>query len=256
MLVLLLLFCLGLVFGSFLYAWLCRTRAGTSIGRGRSVCDSCAKTLVWYELIPVISFLVLRGRCGGCKKRIASTHLWVELSLGVLFILVGYVHNIHQAPQLTLLLVRDLAVMFFLVAIFVYDALYKEIWDKWTTIPAVFFFFFSLVYQFHTLKSMLLGVVVGAGFFLLQYLISKGTWIGGGDIRLGIFMGVVLGWPNILLGLLIAYVLGGIGGTLLLVTKKRAFASEIAFGTYLAVGTAISLLWGSEIISWYLGLLS
>jgi prepilin signal peptidase PulO-like enzyme (type II secretory pathway) len=219
------------------------------------VCDFCGKTLLWYELIPVISFLVLRGRCGGCKKRIASTHLWVELALGLLFMLVGYVHHLDEFP-LTLLLVRDLAVMFFLVAIFVYDALYKEIWDKWTTIPAVFFFFFSLVYQFHTLKSMLLGVVVGAGFFLLQYLISKGTWIGGGDIRFGIFMGVVLGWPHILLGILIAYVLGGIGGTLLLVTKKRALASEIAFGTYLSIGTAVTMLWGSEIISWYLGLLS
>ena len=99
---------------------------------------------------------------------------------------------------------------------------------------------------------MLLGILVGAGFFLLQYLISKGKWIGGGDVLLGVLMGVILGWPNILVALMLAYILGATVGVFLLLSKKKNLQDQLAFGTFLSVVTLLVMLWGDKIVGWYL----
>jgi prepilin signal peptidase PulO-like enzyme (type II secretory pathway) len=103
---------------------------------------------------------------------------------------------------------------------------------------------------------MTIGILVGGGFFLLQYAVSKGTWVGGGDIRLGMFMGVILGWPLILVALLLAYV----GGTLFvlpfLIAGKKQLAGKIPFGAYLSVATVVMMFWGERLVDWYIGLLT
>ena len=102
---------------------------------------------------------------------------------------------------------------------------------------------------------MLIGAIIGSGFFFLQYIISKGKWIGGGDVRLGFLMGIILGWPNILFGLFMSYILGAIAGLFLIIKNKRNIKSEVPFGTYLTLGTFIAMFWGEKIVGWYLGLL-
>jgi prepilin signal peptidase PulO-like enzyme (type II secretory pathway) len=104
------------------------------------------------------------------------------------------------------------------------------------------------------LFSMMAGAAVAGGFFLAQYLLSRGKWIGAGDIFLGVMMGIWLGWPNTLAALLIAYVLGALGGLFLLVVRKRKLTSTTPFGTYLALGTFVALFWGQAIINWYANL--
>lgn len=104
----------------------------------------------------------------------------------------------------------------------------------------------------YSMINLLLAAFIISGFFLVQFLISRGKWIGGGDIRLGFLMGVILGWPHGIVALFIAYFLGSIIGILLIIWGKKKFSSKIPFGTFLTAGTFIALLYGQEIIQWYL----
>ena len=107
--------------------------------------------------------------------------------------------------------------------------------------------------QWNRWDSMLLAAFVASGFFFLQFVISKGRWIGGGDIRLGLLMGVILGWPNILVALMLAYVLGAVVGLLLVATRKADMKSAVPFGTFLTVATVVAMFYGNRIVEWYLG---
>ena len=103
---------------------------------------------------------------------------------------------------------------------------------------------------------MILGVIIGAGFFLAQYIISSGKWIGGGDIRLGAVMGVMLGWKLVILALFLAYTIGAVVSLGLIAMKVKKFSSKIPFGTFLSLATVISLLFGEKIVEVYMSMLS
>ena len=105
-------------------------------------------------------------------------------------------------------------------------------------------------------QQLLISVIIGAGFFLLQFVISKGRWIGGGDIRLGLLMGVALGWPDILVALFIAYLAGAIIGIGLILIGKKKWGSEIPFGIFLSAATLVTLFFGNFILDWYLNMLA
>ncbi|MBU0660856.1 prepilin peptidase [Patescibacteria group bacterium] len=245
-----LFFIVGLLFGSFLNAWMWRVRTKKSIVFARSMCPKCTTQLACFDNIPLFSFLYLKGKCRTCKKAISLTYPLVELALGLLFVFVYWWHG-----TLSLVLFRDLCIVFFLLFIFVYDLRYQEIRDRASTIPAILLGLVTLIYGWHSLSSLLIAVVIGAGFFLLQFVVSKGKWIGGGDIRLGFFMGVILGWPNILLALVLAYIGGAAVSVVLLMMKKKELASETPFGTYLALATFVTMFWGEQILNWYLGMI-
>jgi len=100
-----------------------------------------------------------------------------------------------------------------------------------------------------------LAIVAASGFFLLLYLISKGKWIGFGDVKLAILLGLILGWPNILIGLFLSYLIGAIIGTGLMISKKKKAKSEIPFAPFLITGTIFALIFGQNIINWYLNLI-
>ena len=242
---------LGVLFGSFLNAWIWRTKVGKSVMKGRSACPKCGNVLSWKENIPVVSFFWLRGRCLTCQKPISIQYPLVELAVGFLF---GFSAWFHGADYL--LIVRDSSILFFLTFVFVYDFFYQEIWDRMTTYPALVLLIPTAIFGWQSGMSLTIGVVVGAGFFLLQYLISRGTWIGGGDIRLGMFMGVILGWPLILVAIFFAYVGGALFVLPFLMLGKKKMASRVPFGTYLTIATAVTMFYGADILSWYIGLIS
>jgi len=245
---------LGSIVGSFLNAWIWRTRMGMSIVCGRSMCPHCHHELGFFDLIPIISFFIRKKTCHYCHQKISWQYPFVEVSVAALFLFVAWVHA-DTAFQLSFFMIKDLVVVTLLTVIFVYDFLYLEIWDRTTTIPALILFPLSIFFGWVSWQSMLIGIGIGAGFFLLQYVVSKGKWVGGGDIRLGIFMGVVLGYPRVILALLFAYIIGAGISLLLIACKKKRLASETPFGTYLALGTCIALFWGDRIIDWYISLI-
>jgi prepilin signal peptidase PulO-like enzyme (type II secretory pathway) len=249
-------FILGLLFGSFCAALIYRLRADISIAKGRSVCPQCGVQLAWYHNIPIGSFVFLRGKCASCKKSISWRYPLIELFFGVL---VGFVFWFHQFTLVeNPLFFRDILIVCILGFIFLYDLLYQEIWDfsTWYVAGALFVFhtILSVVFSIHavpSVDSMLIGSLIAGGFFAAQFFISKGKWIGQGDIGLGVLMGVLLGWEKTLGALFLAYIVGALVGVVLLLTKKKEAGSEIAFGTFLSIATVVMLFYGDVLIRWY-----
>lgn len=249
-------FIYGLILGSFLNSWIWRTRENIKVISKEtfSICIHCRRQLKWYEKIPVFSYLVLRGKCRTCRRLIPWHYTAVELSTALLFVLVSYLflRDVHFSEWHFL---RDIFFLTFLIIIFVYDARYKEVLLRVVWPGLIIGFIINYFILGYPVDSLLIGSAVGGSFFLFQYLISKGRWIGGGDVRLGFMMGIWLGWPNILVALFISYILGALVSVGLLILKKKQWASEVPFGTFLAIGTFVTLYCGDNLISWYLGLI-
>ncbi len=238
----------GLVVGSFLNAVIYRLHAKASFIKGRSFCPHCKKPLAILDLIPVFSFLFLRGRCRNCKKKISWQYPIVETVCAIVFLLL-YLKFSLTAAWLVYVLYACI-----LVVIFVYDLLYYLILDK-VTIPGLIV---AIILSYFVLEisivHILLGVLIGGGFFFLQFVFSKGKWIGGGDIRLGALMGAMLGYQYLLVALFIAYVLGSVIGLMLIYFGKKKWKSQVPFGTFLSMATLATFFIGGEVVYYYKGL--
>jgi len=166
-----------------------------------------------------------------------------------LFVLVLYTHL--EAGNGLAFILRDWFFVAVLMIVFVYDLKWGYILDR-VSLPAIIIAFSVNILIGFPWYNLLLAAAIGSGFFLLQYAISRGKWIGGGDIRMGALMGCILGWPNVVVGLFLSYIVGSIVAVYLLARKKKKMGSTIAMGTFLAIGTAIAMLWGVDILMWYL----
>ncbi|MEI6288005.1 MAG: prepilin peptidase [bacterium] len=249
------IFIFGLIIGSFLNVVILRLNNGEKISGSRSHCPHCQKVLSPHELWPVISFILQKGKCKNCKAKISWQYPLVELSTALLFILVSYVYwgNIgidflSDSWQSYLPWLRNLFFVCVLVVIFVYDLRWQLILDK-VTLPAMAIALIVNLWLGYGFKNLLLGMLVAGGFFLAQFLISGGRWIGGGDIRMGALIGLMLGWPNTLVALFLSYVIGAFFGVCLMILAHKDGQTKVAFGSFLAVGTIIALLWGTQIMN-------
>ena len=206
-----------------------------------------------YDNIPILSFIFLRGKCRHCKTGISLQYPIVEFITGLLFVIIFFVN--HQLPvtnyQLSISLFRDLFITSVLIIIFVQDLKWYIVLDK-IILPATLVAFLINLFLGLSFRSLLLAMFIAGGFFLLQFVISKGKWIGGGDIRLGLFMGASLGFPEILIALFLAYILGSFIGIFLIIIGKKKMSSKLPFGTFLAPATLITLFCGDKILEWYL----
>jgi len=241
----LLIFIFGLICGSFLNAVIYRLHANKSFLKGRSFCPHCQHQLKTKDLVPILSFIALKGRCRYCQKRICWQYPLVELGTALVFCLLFMYFG------WSLEFIFYLIISLFLVIIFVYDFRYHLILDKVSITAIILALVFNLILGF-SIISLLLGGLIGGGFFFLQFIVSKGKWIGGGDIRLGILMGFLLGWQKLLVAMFLAYFVGAIFSIVLIFLKKKKLKSHLPFGTFLTAGTFVALLWGQEIIDWYL----
>jgi len=258
--ILFIVFIFGLIIGSFLNACIWRLNVGRSVLHGRSVCTFCDHVLAWHDLIPLLSFLHLKGLCRYCQKPISLQYPLVELATGILFAFVYFVHipsvlgsstffvipHLMRDPEFFFVL-RDWFFVSILIVIFVYDFYWKQILDL-VTLPAIVLSFFINGLLGVDWKSMLLAGVIGGGFFLLQYLLSKGTWIGDGDIRLGFLMGVMVGFPAILLALFMTYCVGALVAVSMMLFGKAGPKSAIPFGPFLSGATIVVLLYGEPML--------
>lgn len=255
----------GLIIGSFLNAMIYRLKFGGSVIFGRSKCPYCKKTLGFWDLIPVLSFIFLRGKCRYCNKKISWQYPAVEIATALLFILIlnlksqilNFGHLTSSIYYLTSIIYL-LFVVCCLIVIFIYDLKYSLILDKvllFATIgSAMFYVVLSFLDKnFFSPWRLIYGLAAGGGFFLILYLVSRGRWVGAGDVKFGFLMGFWLSYPQIFVGLFFAFVLGGITAVILLLAGKKKMKSQIPFGPFLTVGTLIALLFGQEILDWYLG---
>lgn len=240
-----LLFLFGLAFGSFLNVVIFRLHDPKSWKKKRSFCPTCGTTLHARHLIPVVSFFLQGRTCAFCRKPISWQYPLVELATGVTFIAFFLVDG------WTATLVFHAIMASAAVVLFVYDLRYMLVPDSISLSAAFVAFVGGLVLGLHSLSELLIGGIIGAGFFLLQYALSKGKWIGGGDIRLGLFMGFLLGSPLVVMALGIAYIIGSAVGVALIVVKAKSWKSHIPFGTFLMASTVATLIWSEGLIAFW-----
>ncbi|MEK9159135.1 MAG: prepilin peptidase [Patescibacteria group bacterium] len=238
----------GLLVGSFLSMLLPRLHFGEKgIFAGRSHCANCKKTLRARDLIPLLSYLWLRGKCHACKDRISFWYPVTELVSALLF---AALYLQVQNWELFAWLAPHFFVLLF---IFFYDLRYQEIHDL-ILLPAIAYAFFANIW-IGDVQSGLLGAAVGTTFFALQYLLSRGKWIGSGDLRIGAFMGFLLAWPMTLLAIMMSYIIGSIVSVYLLATKAATGKTAIPLGPFLVLGTVLAFFFGDPILDLYLSLL-
>jgi len=246
-----LIFLLGLIVGSFLNCVIYRLEENKSFLKGRSYCPHCKHILNWQDLIPLLSFLFLKGRCRYCQKPISLQYPLVELVTGLLFVSFFIFHF-----SFFIFLIAC-----FMIIIFVYDLRHYIIPDKiiypailvsgiWYLVSSIFLGLYTKYEILNTIYS----AFGAAAFFLLIVLISRGKWMGVGDIKLAFLMGLVLSPPKILVALFLAFFIGAIIGMGLIISGKKTLKSEVPFGPFLVTGTFIALFFGEKIIQCYLNL--
>lgn len=260
-----LIFCLGLIIGSFLNCVIYRLEEGEkSFLKGRSFCPKCKHTLSWQDLIPVFSFFFLKGKCRYCSQKISWQYPLVELATATLFLLTA---RYYLPFDLNNIIFSDFIILFFLlifisllIIIFAFDLRHYIIPDR-VIYPAiligiVYNIVYSLLINNNTalLINYFLSGLFASLFFLFIVLISKGRWMGLGDVKLAFFMGLVLGSPNIIIALFLSFLIGALVGISLILAQKKKFSSEIPFAPFLILGTFLALFWGGDILSFYLSL--
>lgn len=264
----LLLFILGLAVGSFLNVVIYRTIEGEDFVRGRSRCDHCHKQIGWVDNIPLLSYILLRGRCRYCKKPISIQHPVIELLTGLLFVwwyvggfLILQIFQLQGFPFSIIQPLFWLLVGIFLLIIFFTDLLYMIIPDY--AVGALFGL--ALIYRFILVISgvmqmsdfvwSLFGMVVCGGFFFCLWYFTKGQGMGFGDVKFAFPMALLVGWPMVIVTTFLGFILGSIVAVYFLFTNKKSMKQTIAFGPFLVLATFITLLAGDEILRWYLLLL-
>ncbi len=292
-------FILGLVLGSFAKAIADRSLTNRSFW-GRSYCLKCKKTLAWYDLLPVFSYILLKGKCRSCHKKIPIEYFLIEVVMGVL---VGFLFwqtfnnlqflsfNLQFSFQLSTVLLDLILKIFFitiLAILFITDIKDMFIPDR-VIIPAIkialLYIIVETVYKigylyyyltrtelgkillsrsdyfqrhaFYTAEPALYAILTGLGigaFFFSLIILTRGKGMGGGDVKLGALMGVVLGFPNAAVAVVLSFLTGAIFALALILVGKKRFGEHIAFGPFLVLGSLMVMFWGDKLINWYLRL--
>jgi len=252
---------LGVCLGSFANAAIWRLKVRKDIVRDRSECTHCHHKLAANDLIPVVSWLMLRGKCRYCHKKIDDNPL-VELSVGV-YLVASYLlwpamlNSNYAVFDFGLWLLYGVG----LAILFMYDLRWYLLPDRvvWPLVVLGTVDFIARgvsehlsMQQFFTEAGLALLVI--SGLYYMLYLVSKGKWVGFGDVKLGIFMGLALGWQMGLLTLFLANLIGCLVIIPGLLSGKLKRDSQVPFGPLLIVGFVIAGLWGQRLIDWYMNL--
>lgn len=237
---------LGLVFGSFLNVLIIRLKQGSSI-LGRSHCMSCKKTIKARHLIPVFSWLWLRGRCAYCRKPIHAQYPLVEAAAAA-FALIAYLrHPFFFLPQEILPFLFELFFTLDLLMLGAGDWRFTTLPVEWMAGSILVFGAWGIWSGVVSLPSAMIGLLVGTLFLGVQALVSRGKWMGWGDPWLGALIGVVLGWPGIGVSLYLTYLVGGILAAFLLISHRAKRGARLPFGPLLIIGALLTLWFGSTI---------
>ncbi|HHV56657.1 MAG TPA: prepilin peptidase [Firmicutes bacterium] len=231
---------LGLTVGSFLNVVAHRLPRGESLLRPRSRCPKCGHTLAAWDLVPVLSFLWLRGRCRFCRAPISPRYPAVELCTGAFFVAAGLL----LAPTWQLLRTLALGSLFIAASLIDLDTLVLP--DAFTLGGAAL----ALLLPPGPRPAYLLGALAGCALLLFIAWASRGG-MGGGDVKLGLALGAFLGWPNVLPALFLAFFLGAAAGIGLILAKKKRRSDAVPFGPFLVAGGLGAALWGTELLELY-----
>jgi leader peptidase (prepilin peptidase)/N-methyltransferase len=242
----------GLMTGSFLNVVISRVPAGESVVTPRSRCPKCRKLISWYDNVPVVSFLLLNGRCRTCGNPIGSRYPAIEFVTAVAFVLQGVVFANDPA-----MLASRLVFTALLVALFGTDLETMRL-PNVLTLPGIVVGVAFSAFLPPGLTSSLIGAAVGAAIpwtIRWAWYRMKGVEaMGLGDVKMLAMIGAFLGWRQVWLVLFVASLLGAVVGLALTATRRRSMASRLPFGTFLAIAAYVASLAGEPLMEWYLGL--
>lgn len=239
-----LVFLFGLTIGSFLNVCIFRIPQGISIIAPPSNCPQCSQRLRVLDLIPVISYLFLRGKCRYCGMPISLRYPLVELCCGVGFFVL------YLQFGLTIQCLMAIVLFSGLVVCSLIDLDYQIIPDRVNLVLFLAGFLLLSLQSTALLVNGLIGAVVGFGVLFLIAVASKGG-MGGGDVKLAAVLGLYLGWSNILLALFLSSLIGSIVGLTWAAIKRKNLKTALPFGPFLSIASMIVILWGQEILNWY-----
>jgi len=271
-----LVFIFGLVFGSFLNVVVYRLKSGEPIGLSRSFCPYCKTTLKWYDLVPLLSFIYLRGRCRYCRKKISWQYPIVEILSGLIWVIVAYkinfqfsIFNFQSISNFQFLnFIYYIFILSSLLVIAVYDFKWRIIPDKivYPAIAAALIFNLFEISKYQNLEILkylnieifiwpLLVAIVAFLFFFLIFYFSNGKAMGLGDAKLAFLIGLFLGHPLAVAAFMLAFVIGAIFGIILIGLgrifphyKKWGMKSQISFGPFLVLGAFLAFFFSDFII--------
>lgn len=240
------IFLYGIVIGSFLNVCIYRIPKKEDIVKVRSHCMSCGYKLEWYDLVPLFSYLFLRGRCRKCKTKLSVQYPLIEATNGILYVIIVLINGANVDSLLYCLLASAL------LTLSVIDFRTYEI-------PIginIFILALGLVRvatHYSDWLNYLIGLLCVSTFLAVIYYASKGRGIGGGDVKLMAVCGLVLGWKLIIL----AFFIGCILGAVIHVARMKISGEShvLAMGPYLSAGVFIAMLWGNRMIEWYFSFL-
>ena len=258
-------FLLGLAVGSFLNVIIWRLEQGMDVVRLRSHCPNCKHVLGVVDLIPFLGFFIRRGRCRYCNVKISWQYPVVELATGMVFVIGALrILEFPFSPASLVSLLYFFAIAAVLIALAVYDFNYYLIPNIFVLLLLLLALIFQLVLVPFGIAAPLtsrspidlaIGVAI-SGFLFLLYAVSRGAWMGFGDVKLGFALGTLLGYPLIIEALLLAFISGGIVGIVLILTGQKTLKSHLPFGPFLAFAALFVVLWGKEFLALYLGMLT
>lgn len=222
--------------GSFCNVLIDRLPHGEDVLVSRSHCDYCKKTLSWYELIPLFSFLLLRGRCNHCHKKLSFQYPLIELIVGIGFVMIGW---------------NTLALILFSTSVVIIVTDYK-----YFIIPDVVLFLMGLVgIVLYPNIYHVVSALAAYSLFYVLFRVTKEKGMGFGDVKLSGVLGLLLGFPKIVIALYVAFLTGALVGVILLLVGKAKMKTKVPFGPFLILGALVSLLWGDLLYQWWLTML-
>ena len=259
------IFAVGLAIGSFLNVVVYRTIKGDSPLRGRSYCDFCGTLISWKYNIPLLSFIFLGGRCAKCHKKISWQYPVVEFLTGLLFVwwyVIGQsFFLLGQSPWMIIQPVFWFGVSLSLWLLVIFDWQYGIIPDFLSGGLLAWVFFYRLaLFSSGIMQSadFINGLISSLGltlFFFILHRSTRGRGFGLGDVKLAPALGLLLGWPGVIIGTMASFIIGSAMALALLALGKKKFGQTVPFGPFLVAGSATALLWGDSIWSWYWGFL-
>lgn len=246
-----LLYILGLIVGSFSNVCIYRIPRNESIIYPASHCPKCSTTILAKDNIPLLSYILLKGRCRNCGSRISIKYPVVEFLTGLIYVIIYLIYGFSIQFLIYLILLSVLTIITFI------DLNEKIVPDVITLPGIVIGLILSFFVPYISFINSALGVVIGGGIILIialaGFAIFKKEAMGGGDIKLAAMIGAFLGWRYIIISLFLGFFLGALTGIILILSKTKKREDAIPFGPFIVLGSIITLLWGGKIITWYIG---
>lgn len=246
---------LGLCIGSFLNVVIYRLPNNISLSKPSSHCTNCKYSLKWYDNIPVLSYLMLGGKCRKCKTRISPRYILVEIFTALMYALCVMLFW----KQSIVYSITAMLLISVLICVFYIDLEHKYIPDRFQVIilalGIVAIFFDSYAVWYDHLIGMLAGGLVFLAIYLLAIAVYKQEGLGFGDVKLAFVVGLFLGWQRFILAMLIASIVACLILVPIKYIKKTEDKHEFPFAPFIAFGTLVALLFGAEILTWYVALL-